>query len=110
MHYPTDGITLNATNGLYYGGFNSKYSPAFWQNTAFYTEQGTLTAVDLPSAQTLWTAMPQNGDSYSCAPIVVNGVVYAGTSSGNLYGYASGTGNNVFSFNLGQSISCNSVF
>ena len=80
--FSTDGITLNASNGLYSGGFNSKYSPAFWQGTAFYTETGSLTAVKLSTSQTLWTALPQSGDSYSCSPIVVNGVVYAGTSAG----------------------------
>jgi len=105
-NYPTDGITLSTTNGLYQGGFNSKYSPAFWQNTAFYTEQNSLTAVDLTSSQPLWIALPQSGDSFSCAPIVVNGVVYSGTANGNLYGYSSATGSTVFSANLGPSISC----
>src|SRR5271157_5668162 len=108
--YPTDGISLSAANGLFIGGFNSQYSPAFWQNTAFYTEPDALTAVDLSSGQTLWTALPKAGENYSCAPIVVNGVVYAGTSSGNLYGVASDTGNNMFSLNLGQPISCSGYF
>ena len=105
-NYPTDGITLNANNGIYSGGFNSHYSPAFWQGTAFYTEASTLTAVDLSTSQTLWTGMPQSGDSYSCAPIVVNGVVYAGTTAGNVYGYSATDGSTVFSTNVGQSISC----
>jgi outer membrane protein assembly factor BamB len=105
-NYPTDGITLSTTSGLYQGGFNSHYSPVFWQNTAFYTEQSSLSAVDLTSSQTLWEVGPQGGDSFSCAPIVVNGIVYAGTMNGNLYGYSSATGSTVFSANLGPSISC----
>ena len=109
-NYPTDGITLSAVNGLFFGGFNSTYSPAFWQSSAFYTEPDTLTAVDLPSSRTLWTAVAHAGEAYSCAPIVVNGVVYAGTSSGNLDGFASDTGNNIFSLNLGQPISCSEYF
>ncbi len=105
-NYPTDGITLSTGNGVYLGGFNSKYSPAFWQDTAFYTEQYTLTAVNLNSSQTLWTAQPNGGDSFACAPIVVNGVVYTGTEGGNLYGYAYETGNRVFSASLGAGVSC----
>ena len=104
--YPTDGITLNASTGFYVGGFNSKYSPAFWQNTAFYTETSSLTAVDLTSSQVLWRALPGGQDSYSCAPIVVNGVVFAGTANGNVFGYAFDTGSQLFSANLGQGISC----
>ncbi len=106
IDYPTDGITLSATNGSYVGGFNSTYSPAFWQNLAFYTEPSYLTAFDLTTSRFLWLELPQNGDSYSCAPIVVNGVVYAGTAEGNLYGYSADTGSELFSANLGQAISC----
>ena len=105
-NYQTDGITLNTSNGLYSGGFNSHYSPAFWQGTAFYTEGGSLSAVDLSTSQTLWTALPQSGDSYSCAPIVVNGVVYAGTAAGNFYGYSAASGSTVFSTKFSQGISC----
>jgi outer membrane protein assembly factor BamB len=105
-YYLTDGITLSTANGLFMGGFNSKYSPVFWRGSAFYTEPDTLTAVDVASSRTLWTDVAHAGENYSCAPILVNGVVYAGTSSGNLYGYASDTGNNMFSLNLGQPISC----
>jgi outer membrane protein assembly factor BamB len=104
-NYQTDGITLNTSNGLYSGGFNSRYSPTFWQGTAFYTEGGSLSAVDLSTSQTLWTATP-GSDSYSCAPIVVNGIVYAGTAAGNFYGYAAASGSQVFSTKFSQGISC----
>ena len=104
--YPTDGITLSASTGLYTGGFNSKYSPAFWQGTAFYTEDSSLTAVNVSNSQSLWIAMPKSGDTYSCAPIVVNGVVYAGTNAGNLYGYSATNGGVLFSTNVGQAIAC----
>jgi outer membrane protein assembly factor BamB len=110
LDYPTDSITLSAADGSYVGGLNSQYSPAFWQNSGFYTEATSLTAVDLSSGLTLWTAMPEKGESYSCAPIVVNGVVYSGTSAGNLYGYTSDSGNKVFTVNLGQGISCSEYF
>lgn len=105
-NYPTDGITLNSSTGLFTGGFNSKYSPSFWQGTAFYTEENSLTAVNVTTSQTLWDTFPQGGDNYSCAPIVVNGVVYVGGSGGNLYGYSAANGSTLFSTNVGQGISC----
>jgi len=104
--YPTDGITISAADGTYVAGFNSEYSPAFWQNTVFYTEPNLLSAVDLTSSQPLWAAFPGGGNSYSCAPIVVDGVVYTGTTNGNLYGYSADTGSQVLSANVGQAISC----
>lgn len=108
--YSTDGITLNAATGALVGGFNSHFMPAFLGKRAFYTEPDTLTAVNLTSGKTLWTAMPSGGETYSCSPIVVNGVVYAGSSAGNLIGYESGNGKEVFSMNLGQAISCGEYF
>ncbi len=104
--YSTAGITLNASNGSYISSFNSMYSPAFWQNTVFYTQPEFLVAVNIPTSQPLWVAFLQDGDNYSCAPIVVNGVLYAGTSGGYLYGYSVENGSQVFSANLGASISC----
>ena len=108
--YSTDGITLNATTGSLVGGFNSQFMPAFLGKTAFYTEPDTLKAVNLTNGKTRWTAVASAGDSYSCSPIVVNGVVYTGTSNGNLIGYESGNGKEVVSINLGQAISCGEYF
>jgi len=108
--YPTDGITLNAVTGALVGGFNSEYMPAFVGKTAFYTESDTLTAVSLTSGETLWTAVASAGETYSCSPIVVNGVVYAGTSTGNLIGYESKNGKQLVSLNVGQTISCGEYF
>jgi outer membrane protein assembly factor BamB len=109
-NYATDGITISATNGTLVGGFNSQYSPAFWGTTAVYTEPDTLTGVDLSTGTTVWTAVAPAGESYSCAPIIVNGVVYAGTSAGNLHGYAVGSGKKLFSIGLGPAISCGEYF
>jgi outer membrane protein assembly factor BamB len=109
-NYSTDGITLNATTGALVGGFNSLFMPAFLGASAFYTEQNTVTAVNLTSGKTRWTAVAAAGETYSCSPIVVNGVVYTGTSSGNLIGYQSGNGKKVVSMNLGQAISCGEYF
>ncbi|MGA2019724.1 MAG: PQQ-binding-like beta-propeller repeat protein [Candidatus Sulfotelmatobacter sp.] len=109
-NYPTDGITLSASTGGVVGGFNSEYMPAFLGKTAFYTEADTLTAVNLSTGDTLWTAVASAGETYSCSPIVVNGVVYTGTSTGNLIGYRSATGKQVVSMNVGETISCGEYF
>jgi outer membrane protein assembly factor BamB len=109
-NYPTDGITLNAATGALVGGFNSQYMPAFHGTTAFYTEADTLTAVSLTSGETLWTAVASAGETYSCSPLVVNGVVYTGTSTGNVIGYAGKSGKQVVSMNVGSSISCGEYF
>jgi len=108
--YTTDGITISAATGKQVGGFNSQYSPVFLNGTAFYTEADTLTAVDVSSGATVWTSVAPAGESYSCSPIIVNTTIYAGTSAGNLYGYNTTTGANVFSMNLGQPISCGEYF
>lgn len=110
LFYSTDGITLNAATGALVGGFNSLYMPAFLGKTAFYTEADTLTAVSLSTGGTLWTAVASAGESYSCSPVVVNGVVYTGTSTGNLIGYRSTDGRKLVNMKLGSTISCGEYF
>jgi outer membrane protein assembly factor BamB len=109
-NYATDGITISVATGNMVGGFNSEYMPAFVGTTAFYTEADTLTAVSLTSGDTLWTAVASAGETYTCSPVVVNGVVYTGTSTGNLIGYWSKSGKQVALVNLGQGISCGEYF
>jgi hypothetical protein len=109
-NYSTDGITLNATTGALVGGFNSAYMPAFTGKIAFYAKADTLTAVSLTTGRTLWAAVANAGESYSCSPIVVNGVVYTGTTAGNLIGYQNASGKEVVSMNIGQEISCGEYF
>ena len=108
-NYPTDGITLSTTTGELVGGFNSKYAPAFAGSRAFYTETDSLTAVDLKTGSTLWSVAPPTG-SLSCSPVVVNGIVYTGTSTGYLVGYSAKKGGQEVSMNLGQAISCGEYF
>ena len=104
-NFSTSGISLSAKNGMLVGpGFNSQYSPAFSNGSGFFVESNLLSAVDLATGATLWTAIPPNGDSYSVSPIVVNGVVYVGTSAGNLMGYDATSGIEVVAMFLGSPI------
>lgn len=104
--YPTGGITQNVANGAYVGSFTSQYSPAFWENTVFYTEPNFLTAVDLTTSLPLWVGVPDSGDSYACEPLVVDGVVYTGTQAGKFYGYSADNGTRLIAANLGSAVSC----
>jgi len=110
FNYPTDGLMLNATTGAIVSGFNSTYSPAFLGKNAFYTEPNTTTAVNLTTGKTVWTAVASAGETFSCSPIVVNGVVFAATSMGNVIGYSAGTGKKVSTTNVGTAVSCGEYF
>jgi len=75
--------------------------PPLWQNkTAFVVQSSGMKAVAIPSGNTIWTATSTKG-SYSTPPIVVNGVVYVGMSSGYLLGYIWNGGKAVVSMNMG---------
>ena len=100
-----NGIVFDATSGAVQSYFNSGFAPAFWNGTGLYTETNSLTAFNVTSGSTLWTAAPATGDSYSSAPIVVNGVVYIGTSEGKLLGYNATKGTRVVSLSMGAPIS-----
>ena len=100
-----DGDILDALKGSYVGFFDADFAPAFYDGTAFYVQSGNLNAVDTTTGTTVWTAVPPTGDSYSTPPIVVNGVVYVGTSSGKLRGYRAKNGVKLVSRNMRYPIS-----
>ncbi|HEY3331062.1 MAG TPA: PQQ-binding-like beta-propeller repeat protein [Capsulimonadaceae bacterium] len=60
--------------------FNADYAPAIDSGVAFIVSGRTLTAKNISTWATLWTSTPSSG--YITAPIVVNGTVYAATSTG----------------------------
>jgi len=99
-----NGGVFDATTGALESYFNSAFAPAFAGSTGLYTEADTLTAFSVTSGATTWTATPSGGDSYSSAPIIVNGVVYVGTAGGNVVGYLLTTGKQVASIAVGASI------
>jgi len=100
-----NGAILDANNGTVTGYFNSEFAPAFLGSTVFYSGSAFLTAVDISTGVTEWTATPAGGDSYASPPIVVNAVVYIGTALGYLEGYQALTGAEVSSVNVGSPIS-----
>jgi hypothetical protein len=95
---------FNSSNGAVVSYFNSHFAPVFWKDTAFYSQPTAITAVNLTSGNTVWSAAPPSGDSYSISPIVVNGTLYIGTQLGTLLGYDSSTGVQVESIPMGAPI------
>ncbi len=99
-----NGGVFKSSNGALLGYFNSEFAPAFSGTTGLYTETNSLTAFNVKTGVTVWTAAPTGGDSYSSAPIIVNGVVYVGTSAGNLIGYSLKKGTQLLSIPMGASV------
>lgn len=99
-----NGGVFNATTGALLSYFNSEFAPAFAGKTGLYTESNSLTAFNVKTGATVWTAAPPNGDSYSSPPIIVNSVAYVGTAEGNLIGYSLGKGKQLLSIPMGATI------
>lgn len=80
---PTNPI-FNADTGEIVGSTNDSVVPAFSETTGFHLEFGLLRAVDQASRETRWTF---EGDGFLVtAPIVIDDVVFIGSSSGTVYG------------------------
>jgi outer membrane protein assembly factor BamB len=105
INYATNSIILDAANGNMVGGFNTTFIPAFLNDTAFYTESNALSAVDINTGKTNWTASPPSGDSYASPPIVVNAIVFVGTALGNVLAYKGKDGTVLATVAVGAPIS-----
>jgi outer membrane protein assembly factor BamB len=103
--YSTNSILLDASDGTMVGGFNTTFIPAFLNDTVFYTDTNAISAVNIKTGKTSWTATPPNGDSYASPPIVVNSAVYVGTADGNLIAYKGGDGTVLATVSVGAPIS-----
>ena len=99
---PASNPIYDAQNGTGLGTYAAVPAPAFDGSIGFFLNGTTLEARNLSSMAQIWSF---NGDgSLSSAPIVVNGYVYAGSTSGNLYALAVATGSLAWSANLGAPI------
>jgi outer membrane protein assembly factor BamB len=93
---------LDAATGAQVGSFLAGPPPAFARNTGVYLYNGQLRAVDVGTGTELWQF---TGDgALSSAPIIVNGTVYIGSSTGRLFGLDLGTGGLLWQGNAGASI------
>ena len=93
---------LSASTGAVVRSFSSSPAPAVDGNLVYTEHAATLTASTVANGTIRWNF---SGDgTLDTAPIVDNGVVYEGSSSGNLYGVAAATGQLLWSTNVGIGI------
>ena len=95
-------LTLDSGTGIRVAEFQSLPAPAFRGSTGFFLNISTLEARDIFSGTLKWSFA---GDgSLSSPPIIVNGVVYIGSTSGKLYALDENTGTNVWTGTVGAPV------
>ena len=106
------GLTaFNAANGTQVAAFNPAFSaataPAF-SNGVGYVTAGTsngnvLDAFNPSTGVLLWSKSLGGNGNFTSAPLVINNIVFAASSLGNVYEFDAG-GNPVGTFNVGNAI------
>lgn len=100
---PAPRAILDAGTGAQVNTYPSPATPAFAGSVAYYVVGGVLEAHNLPDLNLDWTFA---GDGQLVtAPVVANGVVYVGSSNGNLYGVDAATGTQVWTASAGAALS-----
>jgi outer membrane protein assembly factor BamB len=94
----TTGAIFDPASGSQTGSFSSSAPPSFSGGTTYVLNSSTLSAVDA-SGNTLWTFTGDGG--LVTAPVVVNNDIYIGSKTGMLYAVDAGTGQSVWSENVG---------
>jgi hypothetical protein len=95
-------LALNATTGEEMNSFGADLPPAFSGSTGYFFRNGsTLQARDVATSFVKWSFQ---GGGINSAPIVVNGYVYVGSVSGNLYALDGSSGAIVWTGSLGSGI------
>lgn len=96
------GHVLDPKNGGLKGTFLADYPPAITDTVGYFLQSKTLHGIALDSNTILWSFA---GDgSLTTSPIVVNGYVFVGSSTGNLYALDATTGAQLWTKNLGLTI------
>jgi len=96
-------LMLSASTGAVLGAFDAGPVPAVANDVAFMLNSSTLSAIaDAGQGSTAWQF---TGDgNLDTAPLVVGGLVFVGSSGGNLYGLDAAAGTTSWSTNVGSSI------
>lgn len=104
LEMPTaPGRILDAGTGAQVGTFAADVIPAFSDTAGFFLSQGTLSAIDSSTQETLWSF---NGDgNLVSAPIVIDSVVVIASSSGTVYALDAASGSVLWSGSAGAAIS-----
>jgi outer membrane protein assembly factor BamB len=95
-------VVLDASTGAGLGTFAAGPIPALTSSLGYFLSGGTLWAQGLSGGAAAWSFA---GDgTLSSAPVVANGVVYEGGTSGSLYALSASTGAVLWSGNVGSAI------
>jgi hypothetical protein len=95
-------LVLDGSTGAVLGSFAAGPVPAFTGGAGFFLSGSGLSAENVATSAVLWSF---TGDgALDSAPVVANGYVYEGSSSGNLYALNSQSGQQVWSANVGSAI------
>ena len=98
----SSGTIFNAETGATKGNYSAGVIPAFSSNAGFFLSNGTLQGLAVSNNQVLWSFA---GDGQlATAPIVVNGYVFIGSGTGNLYALDAASGQQLWTMNLGAAI------
>lgn len=101
-NHDSRNLTLDAGTGTPVAEIQTTLAPAFHGSTGFFLNGSMLEARDVISGALKWSF---TGDgNLSIAPIVVNGVVYIGSTGGNLYALDENTGTNVWTGTVGAAV------
>jgi outer membrane protein assembly factor BamB len=92
---------LSGDDGTAVSAFTSATAPAFDGSTMVTLADGTLTATNLSTGHALWS----KASDFTIAPIIVNGYVVDGTSSGTIMALDEMTGEVLWQGNAGAAIS-----
>jgi outer membrane protein assembly factor BamB len=94
---------LDSTTGAQVGTYTSDAAAAFAGNLAYFVNGGALEAHNLPDLGLAWTFA---GDGkLATSPVVANGVVYVGSTNGNLYGLDAVSGTLLWTTAIGSAMS-----
>jgi outer membrane protein assembly factor BamB len=97
-----DGATFNAETGAPLGSYAADVPMAVGPQAAYFLKGGTLRALASGSNMVLWSF---TGDgTLNTSPILVNGYVIIGASSGAVYGLDATTGAIVWQVNAGAAL------
>jgi outer membrane protein assembly factor BamB len=90
-----DPRVLDATTGAEVGRFPFSQLPAFADGIGYFARPTGISAVDVKTGRQLWqrpTDPTVTAEIFDTPPLIVAGVVYAGTVGGKLYGLDARTG------------------
>ena len=99
---PGQQEVYDAATGNQLRTFTAGPIPAFSATTGFFLANGTLSAIDQTSLNTLWTF---TGDgALSSAPLVIDSIVVIGSTSGNVYALNAANGSVVWTTAIASAI------